>query len=69
MFRRLIMVIFRLYMKYLLSIYNKTYLGCLYRGREGVKWARDIVSVGKFGLCGLLERSMLLPSYVYAYYS
>jgi len=33
-------------------------------GREGVKWARDLVSVGKVGRCGLHERSMLLPSYV-----
>ena len=33
-------------------------------GREGVKWARDLVSVGKVGRCGLHEGSMLLPSYV-----
>ena len=30
--------------------------------REGVKWARDLVSVGKVGRCGLHEGSMLLPS-------
>jgi len=42
----------------------KTYLGCLYGGREGVKWARDLVSVRKFGRCGLNGVSTLLPSYV-----
>ena len=38
----------------------KTYMGCLFGGREGVKWARDLVSVSKFGRCGLHEGSMLL---------
>jgi len=60
MFRRLVMAILRLYMK----LY-KTYMGCLYGGGGGwVKWARDLVSVGKVGRCGLHEGSMLLPSYV-----
>jgi len=68
MFRRLIMVIFRLYMKYFVAVTQNIH-GLFISGREGVKWARDIVSVGKVVLCGLLERSMLLPSYVYAYYS
>ena len=62
MFRRLIMVIFRLYMKYLLSGYIKKIHGLFIWGREGVKWARDLVSVRKFGRCGLHEGSMLLPS-------
>ena len=31
----------------------KTYMGC--SGREGVKWARDLVSVRKVGRCGLHE--------------
>jgi len=52
MFRRLIMAIFRLYVKYLLSSYTK-HTWALYMGREGVKWARDLVSVIKVGLCGL----------------
>ena len=38
-------------------------------GREGVKWARDLVSVIKLGRCELHEGSMLLPSYILAYYS
>jgi hypothetical protein len=42
----------------------KTYMGCLYGFREGVKWARDFVCVGKVGRCRLHEGSMLLPSYV-----
>ena len=63
MFRRLIMAIFRLYMKYLLSIIQNKY-GLFIWGREGVKWARDLVSVGKVGRCGLHEGSMLLPIYV-----
>jgi len=59
MFRRLIMAIFRLYMKYL-QLY-KTYMGC-YMGREGGKWALDIVFVREVGRCGLHEGPMLLPS-------
>ena len=44
MFRRLIMSNFRLYMKCLLSSYtNHTW--AVYMGREGVKWARDLVYV------------------------
>jgi len=38
-------------------------------GREGVKWARDLVSVRNVGRFGLFEGSILLPSYVLAYYS
>ena len=63
MFRRLIMAIFRLYMKYLLSRYTK-HTWAVYMGREGVKWARNLVSVRKFGRYGLQGGSMLLPSYV-----
>jgi len=63
MFRRLLMAIFRLHMKYLLSSYNK-HARAVYMGKGGVKWARDLVSVRKVGRCGLHERSMLLPSYV-----
>jgi len=63
MFRPLIMAIFKLYMKYLLSSYTKhTWL--FIWGSEGVKWARDLVSVRKVGRCGLHEGSMLLPSCV-----
>jgi len=61
MFRRLIMTIFRLYMKYLLSSYENMH-GLFIWGREGVKWARDLVSVGKVGRCELHEGSMLLSS-------
>ena len=63
MFRRLIMAIFRLYIKYLLSSYTKIYELFIW-DREGVKWVRDLVSVRKVGLCGLHEGSVLLPSYV-----
>ena len=63
MFRRLIMAIFRLYMKYLLSSFT-IYTWAVYMGLGGVKWARDLVSVRKVGRCGLHEGSMLLPSYV-----
>ena len=63
MFRRLIKAIFRLYMKYLLSSYT-IYTWAVYMGREGVKWARGLISVRKDGRCGLHEGSMLLPSYV-----
>jgi len=53
MFRRLIMAIFRLYMKYLLSSYTK-YIWATYMGwGRGVKWARDLVSVRTVGTCGL----------------
>jgi len=43
----------------------KTYIyGLLIWGWEGVKWARDLVSVLKVGWCGLRGGSMLLQSYV-----
>ena len=48
-FRRLIMAIFRLYMKHLVSSYTKHIYELLIWGREGVKWARDLVSVLKVG--------------------
>ena len=64
MFRRLIKAIFRLYMKHLVSSYTKHICGLLIWGREGVKWARDLVSVLRVGLCGLHGGSMLLQSYV-----
>ena len=64
MFRRLIMAIFRLYMKDLLSNSTKHIYGLLAWGREGVKWTRDLVSVLKVEWCGLYGGSMLLPSYV-----
>jgi len=64
MFRHLIMAIFRLYMKYLLSSWTQNIPGLFIWGREGLKWARDLVSVVKVGQCGLHEGSMLLPSYV-----
>jgi len=65
MFWRLIMAIFRLYMKYLLSSYKKKSIhGLFIQYREGVKWARDLVSVRKVGRCGLHEGAMLLASYV-----
>ena len=64
MFQHLIMAIFRLYMKHLVSSYIKHIYGLLISGREGVKWARDLVSVLKVGWCGLHGGSMLLPSYV-----
>ena len=54
MFRRLIMAIFRLYMKYLLSGYTK-HTWAVYMGKGGVKWARDLISGRKFGRCGLNE--------------
>ena len=50
MFRRLIMAIFMLYMKYLLSSIQKI-PGLFTWCWEGVKWARDLVSVRKF--CGV----------------
>jgi len=63
MFRRLIMAIFSLYMKYILSSYTK-HTWVVYMGKGGVKWARDLVSVRKVGRCGLHEGFMLLPCYV-----
>jgi hypothetical protein len=64
MFRRLVMAIFRLYMKHIVISYTKQIYGLLIWGTEGVKWARDLVSVLKVGWCGLHGESMLLPSYV-----
>jgi len=59
MFRRLIMTIFRLYTKYLLSSYTK-HTWAVYMGRgRGKKWARDLVFVRKVGRCALYEGSML----------
>jgi hypothetical protein len=52
MLRRLIMAIFRLYMKYLLSSYTK-HTWAVYMGLGGVKWAGDLVSVRTVGRCGL----------------
>jgi len=63
MFWRLIMAIFRLYMKYFLSSFTRP-TWAVYMGMEGVKWVRDLVSVRKIGRCGLHEGSMLLQSYV-----
>jgi len=68
MFTCLMMAIFRLYMKYLFCSYTE-HTWAVYVGWGGVKWARDLVSVGKVGWCGLHEGSMLLPSYFSAYYS
>jgi len=47
---------------HLVSSYTKHVYGLLIWRREGVKWARDLVSVRKFGWCGLHEGSILLPS-------
>jgi len=63
MFRRLIMAIFRLYIKSLLSNYKER-TWTVYIGQGGVKWTRDLESVRKFGRSGLHEVSMLLPSTV-----
>ena len=63
MFWRLVMAVFMLYVKYLLSSYAK-HTRLFIWGREGVKWVRDLVSVGKVGRCVLHEGSVLLPSYV-----
>jgi len=54
MFRRLILAIFRLYMKYLLNSYTKL-TWAVYMGREGVNWAREIVSVRRLGGVGYLS--------------
>ena len=69
MFRRLIMAIFRLYMKHLESSYTNIYIyiWATYMGKGvgvGVKWARDLVFVRTVGTCGLHGGFMLLPSYV-----
>ena len=47
-------------MNYLLSSYTK-HTWAVYMGKVGVKWARDLVSVEKFGECGLHGG---LPSYL-----
>ena len=57
MFRRLVIAIFRLYMKHLLSSYTKHVYWLLIWRREGVKCARDLVSVLKVGRCGLHGKS------------
>ena len=64
MFRSLVMAIFRLYMKHLVSRYTKHIYGLLIWGMEGVKCARDLVYALKVGWCGLHGGCMLLPSYV-----
>jgi len=54
MFGHLTMVIFRLYMKYLVS----SYMGLLWAVYSGtvqeVRWARDIVCVMEVGRCGYM---------------
>jgi len=41
------------------------YMGYLYgEGGDGVKWARDLISVRTVRTCGLHGGFMLLPSYV-----
>ena len=40
-------------MKHFVSSYTKRVYGLLIWGREEIKWARDLVSVLKFGWCGL----------------
>ena len=47
------------------TLSKQLYKACLwatYMGREGLKWARDLVSFLKFEWCGLHGGSMLLPS-------
>ena len=51
-------------MKHIVSSYTKHIYGLLIWGREGVNWARDLVSVLKVGWCGLHGGSMLLQSYI-----
>jgi len=53
MIRRLTMPIFRLYMKYLLSSIQNI-PGLFIWGREGVKWARDLVFIKHHRNVGLL---------------
>jgi len=60
MFRRLIMAIFRLYMKYLLSSYTKQ-TWAVYMGQGGVKIS---YLSERLGGVGYMRGSMLLPSYV-----
>jgi len=64
MFRHLVMAIFRLYMKHLVSSYTKHIYGLLIWGREGVKWARDLVSVLEFGWCGLHGESYAMSKLI-----
>jgi len=45
------------------TLNKQLYKTCIW-GREGVKWARDLVSVLRVGWCVLHGGSMLLPSYV-----
>ena len=59
----LVPVLFTFFIQGVLIIYKNIH-GLFIWGREGVKWARDLVSIGKVGRFGLHERSMLLPSYV-----
>jgi len=39
----------------------KTHIWAAYMGREGVKWARDLVSVLKVGWCGLQAAHTIQP--------
>jgi len=64
MFRRFVIAIFRLYMKYLVGSYTKHIYVQLIWGMEGVNWARDLVFVLKVGWYGLHGESVLLPSYI-----
>ena len=41
--------------EYLVRSYTKHIYGLLIWGREGVRWARDLVSVLKVGWCGCME--------------
>ena len=61
MFQRLIMAIFRLYMKCLLSSYTK-YKWAVYMGRQGVHWARGLVSVSYLGLILSRLTALVQPS-------
>ena len=55
MFRRLIMAIFRLYTKHLVSSYTKHVYRLLIWGREGVKWARNLASALRIDGVGCIE--------------
>jgi len=63
MFQRLIMAIFRLYMKHLVSGYTNIYMGYLY-GKGGGKWVRDLISVRTVGTCEMHGGFILLLNYV-----
>ena len=67
MFRPLIMAISRLYMKHLVSSCTKHIYGLLIWGREGVKWARDLVSVLKVGRIRDLVPTLPPPLPIYMF--